>query len=60
MPQAIQHKGETVTELQEGEKWVVVCTKIVITKPSDPTYSREIPVPGSDVEGLVEVWLGGA
>ncbi|RWP96481.1 hypothetical protein [Mesorhizobium sp.] len=28
MAQAIQHKGETVAKLREGEEWVVVGTKI--------------------------------
>lgn len=60
MPFAIQHKGETVTELEDGEEWVVVGTNILITNPSDPTHSRTIPVPENDVEGLVEIWLGGA
>ncbi|CCV14975.1 hypothetical protein MESS4_720089 [Mesorhizobium sp. STM 4661] len=54
------HKGDVVTELQDGEEWQVVGDKILITKPSDPKHSREIPVPDGDVEGLVEVWLGGA
>lgn len=60
MPFAIQHKGELVTELEEGEEWQVVGSTILITKPGDPAHSREVPVPDDDVEGLVEVWLGGA
>lgn len=60
MPLAIQFKGKVLTELEEGEEWVVVGKKILITKPDDPTHSREIIVPKNDVEGLVEVWLGGA
>jgi hypothetical protein len=47
MAQAIQHKGETVAKLREGEEWVVVGTKIVIFKPSNPTYSREISTIGA-------------
>lgn len=34
--------------------------RILITCSTDPTYSVEIDVPDGDVEGLVEVWLGGA
>ncbi|MER9232108.1 hypothetical protein NKI56_08395 [Mesorhizobium sp. M0622] len=57
---AIQHKGEIVTELEEGEEWLVVGAMIMVAKPSDPTHGREIPAPDGDVEGLVAVWLGGA
>ncbi|WP_280951113.1 hypothetical protein [Mesorhizobium temperatum] len=39
---------------------VIVGKKILITKPNDPTYSREITVFKDDAEGLVEVWLGDA
>lgn len=34
---------------------VIVGKKILITKPNDPTYSREITVFKDDAEGLVEV-----
>ncbi|SJM30428.1 hypothetical protein [Mesorhizobium delmotii] len=60
MPFAIQRKGKVITTLEEGEEWVVVGRKILITKPSNPTHSREITVPRNDAGGLVEVWLGGA
>ncbi|MER9017339.1 hypothetical protein [Mesorhizobium sp. M0898] len=56
---AIQHKGEIITDLEEGEEWVVVGAMIVIARPKDSTHSREIPVPDGDIEGLVEVWVGG-
>ncbi|MER8484996.1 hypothetical protein [Mesorhizobium sp. M1322] len=57
---AIQHKGAIVTELEEDEEWVVVGKNILITNPSYPTHSRTIFVSEDDVEGLVEIWLGGA
>ncbi|MER8526678.1 MULTISPECIES: hypothetical protein [unclassified Mesorhizobium] len=57
---AIQHKGEIITELEEGEEWLVVGAMIMVAKPKDPAHSREIPVPDGDIEGLVEVWVGGA
>ncbi|RWB94623.1 MAG: hypothetical protein EOQ56_30795 [Mesorhizobium sp.] len=60
MPFAIQRKGKVITTLEEGEEWVVVGKKILITKPNDGTHSREITVPKDDAEGIVEVWLGGA
>ncbi|BCH15854.1 MULTISPECIES: hypothetical protein [unclassified Mesorhizobium] len=60
MPFAIQRKGKVISTLEEGEEWVTVGKKILITMPDDPTYSREITVPKDDAEGLVEVWLGGA
>lgn len=53
---AIQHKGEIITELEEGEEWLVVGAMIIVAKPKDPAHSREIPVPDGDIEGLVEVW----
>lgn len=57
---AIQHKGEIVTEIEEGEEWLVVGAMIMVAKPNHPAHSREIPVPDGDIEGLVEVWVGGA
>ncbi|ESW89031.1 hypothetical protein NKI48_08970 [Mesorhizobium sp. M0644] len=58
MPFPIQHKGELVTELEEGEEWLVVGAMIMVAKPKDPAHSRKIPVPEGDIEGLVEVWVG--
>ncbi|MCV3209240.1 hypothetical protein OHD62_23805 [Mesorhizobium sp. YC-39] len=60
MPRAISYKGEIITELSDGEDWVVVGDKIIIAKSIDPALSQEITVPEGDIEGLVEVWRGGA
>ncbi|PTE07675.1 hypothetical protein [Mesorhizobium helmanticense] len=60
MPRAISYKGEIITELSDGEDWVVVGDKIIIADPIDPMRSQEITVPDGDIEGLIEVWEGGA
>lgn len=57
---AIFYKGEKLIELRDDHSWNVVDDKIIVTNSADPEYGFEILVPDGDVEGLVEVYLGGA
>ncbi|MER9880660.1 MULTISPECIES: hypothetical protein [unclassified Mesorhizobium] len=41
MPFAIQYKDEIVTELEEGEEWLVVGAMIMVAKPKDRAHSRK-------------------
>lgn len=57
---AIMYRGETLVELRDDHSWNVVDDRIIVTNSNDPEYGFEILVPDGDVEGLVEVYLGGA